>query len=313
MTVQQRDLIVVPDARKDPHFKTLPDVTGGRGVRFYAGRTLSGQPVGTLCLYHVVPRTLDEAERRTLDGLGTWAEHELQDSADQDRAYEVQQALLPVPSGTAGYELAGICLPYRSVGGDFYSWRETPDRVDLTLVDVMGKGTAAALMAAIIRTAVRAARQGDPAHILDSVAETLREDLDVTGILATAIQATIHTGTGEISFADAGHGLSLIVGADGSCTRLPSGGFPVGVGEPGSWPTGHARLEPGDTLICSPDGLLDLFGGTLEALDHVAGIVQQAKNPASVMQRLRELTHGLHPDDDLTAIAVRRSCALNSC
>ncbi|MBT2551282.1 SpoIIE family protein phosphatase [Arthrobacter sp. ISL-65] len=91
------------------------------------------------------------------------------------------------------------------------------------------------------------------------MAGTLLEDLDVTGILATAIQATIHTGSGEITYADAGHGLSLIVDPDGNYTRLPAGGLPLGVGEPKSWPATPARLVPGHTLICFTDGLLDLY------------------------------------------------------
>ncbi|MBT2551320.1 PP2C family protein-serine/threonine phosphatase [Arthrobacter sp. ISL-65] len=287
VTVQQQDLVVVPDARQDPRLGSLPDVVSGRGVRFYAGRPLSvpnGQRVGTLCLYDVRPRTLDEAERRTLDELGRWAERELQDSAELDRAHEVQQALLP--RALRGNRLRTgrhlHALPQRR--RRLLHLAGTPGRLDLTLVDVMGKGTAAALMAATIRSAVRAAPAGDPADVLNSVAGTLLEDLDVTGILATAIQATIHTGNGEITYADAGHGLSRIVGPDGNHTRLPAGGLPLGVGEPNSWAAIPARLEPGHTLICFTDGLLDLYGGTLQALGHMADIVHEAKDPASVMK-----------------------------
>ncbi|MBT2551281.1 GAF domain-containing protein [Arthrobacter sp. ISL-65] len=39
VTVQQQDMIVVPDARKDPRFRSLPEVAGGRGSAFTpAGR-----------------------------------------------------------------------------------------------------------------------------------------------------------------------------------------------------------------------------------------------------------------------------------
>ena len=67
--------LVVPDAREDVRFRDNPFVTGVIGnVRFYASHqltTLDGVIIGTLCVFDLEPRTLDEGQ---IEALGTLAE-----------------------------------------------------------------------------------------------------------------------------------------------------------------------------------------------------------------------------------------------
>jgi hypothetical protein len=310
VTISSPDMLVVDDATADPRFASKPDATGGRGIRFYAGRPLSvngGHRVGTLCIYDTKPRQLSLEDRRKLDELGAWAEGELRDSMDLDRAHDVQQALLPATSpGAPSFEIAGLCLPARRVGGDFYTWKETGGILDLTLADVMGKGTAAALMAATIRAAVHSAGNREPAAAFDQVARDLEHDLDVTGIFATAFQARLDLQTGELLYADAGHGLTLVVAPDGSYRQLRGNGLPLGLGGPGSWQTGATTLSQGDVLVSFTDGVLDLYGGTLGALDDVAELVAQHPVPSALTSAFRALAPTGEQDDDITVVALRR-------
>ena len=53
------DILVVPDARRDPRFADYSLVTGEEGLRFYAGAPLissEGAPLGALCVFDGVPR-----------------------------------------------------------------------------------------------------------------------------------------------------------------------------------------------------------------------------------------------------------------
>lgn len=307
--IAQPEILMVPDAMADRRFLDLPDVVGGHGVRFYAGRPLSvdaGSRVGTLCLFDTQPRELSEVQLRQLDELGSWAERELQDSADRDRARAVQQALLPSSTpGAPHYQISGICLPKGDVGGDFYSWSESEDGVDLMLADVMGKGTAAALMAATVRSAVRSAGGNAPGAVLDRASRLLAVDLENTATFATAFLARLEPASGRLEYADAGHGLSIIVARDGSYRRLPCRGLPLGLGEPGSWGTAYAVLAPGETLASFTDGLLDLYDGTLAALDDLAALVRD-HTPAQLTALLQDLHRETQPDDDVTAIFLTR-------
>lgn len=66
------DVMVVPDAHKDPRFMTSPLVTGDPLVRFYAGAPLvapNGEAVGTLCVVDHVPRELSSDEADALRAL----------------------------------------------------------------------------------------------------------------------------------------------------------------------------------------------------------------------------------------------------
>ncbi len=191
------------------------------------------------------------------------------------------------------------------MGGNFYSWRGSEGGVDLVLADVMGKGTAAALMAATIRSAVHSSAGRLPGAVLDRLSRLLARDLESTATFATAFLARLEPATGRLEYADAGHGLSIIVAPDGSYRRLRCRGLPPGLGEPGSWPTAYAVLAPGETLASFTDGVLDLYDGTLAALDDVAALVRDHA-PAGLTSLLQDLHRETQPDDDVTAIFVTR-------
>ncbi len=71
-TIQQTDLLLIEDTKRDARFANNPFVTGEAGLRFYAGMPVSspnGQTVGALCVVDRVPRTLTSEQRNTLQIL----------------------------------------------------------------------------------------------------------------------------------------------------------------------------------------------------------------------------------------------------
>ena len=65
--ILQDDILVVPDATRDPRFATNPLVLGYPFIRFYAGKPLvtpTGEKVGTVCLIDSEPRETFTAEDR---------------------------------------------------------------------------------------------------------------------------------------------------------------------------------------------------------------------------------------------------------
>ncbi len=313
-TVQSDHMLVVPDASQDPRFVDNPYVDQPEGLRFYAGQPLvapGGFRVGTLCIADTRPREFPAESASLLRDLASWVEKELVIDSELQRAAEVQAALLPrTAPDVPGYEVAGACLPSRAVGGDFYDWRTTRDGgVVLSLVDVMGKGAGAGIMAASVRAVLRGSAHGaDVARSLMYAGSLLHGDLSGAGVFATAFHAALDAATGDVTYADAGHGLTVLLRADGSQERLAATGLPLGVldEEPREQRTVH--LAPGDLLVTFSDGVLDLVDGSLAAVPLVVDALRGAGSADAAVDAVLRLAADLRDrPDDLTVVALRRA------
>jgi anti-sigma regulatory factor (Ser/Thr protein kinase) len=80
-SIQQRDIMVVPDAREDERLRDNPHVTGEPHIRFYAGAPLitrDGYALGTLCVIDRVPRQLTDEQMQALNALRRQTEAQLE-------------------------------------------------------------------------------------------------------------------------------------------------------------------------------------------------------------------------------------------
>lgn len=303
--------LVLDDASSDPEFADVRGIGDG-GIKFYAGHPLygpGGHAVGTFCIYDTVPRTLDSAQLDTFSQLAAWVQRELQSSEHLDRAAAVQRQLLPRAIGDLpGYTVRAVCIPAFAVGGDFYDHHSGPDGLTITVADVMGKGMGAAILAASVRSALRAASSaagGDPAGAVNAVAAQLVDDLSETASFVTLFHAHLDVASGVVRYVDAGHGLAAIVRADGSAEHLKGAGLPLGVTSDARWDSGSVVLGAGDTLIAASDGALDLLGGELHTGDAL-DFLRAHPDPDELCSVLEAEVSGRTPLDDVTVIAIRR-------
>jgi len=75
------DILVIPDAKKDPRFRDNPSVTGPPGIRFYAGAPLTtheGYRIGSLCVEDTIPREITATQLSMLSNLAAIAVDELE-------------------------------------------------------------------------------------------------------------------------------------------------------------------------------------------------------------------------------------------
>lgn len=225
-----------------------------------------------------------------------------------DRGAEVQQALLPKgASPLTGYDVAGRCIPAKSVGGDFYDWYPIPGGLGLTLGDVMGKGVGAGMIAATAHAVVRSARLDEnPVAALLRTDACLSDELVDVGSFTTMFHGRLRAEDGRLRYADAGHGLTLHVHADGSWERLSATDLPLGLGVGAEWECRELVLEPDDMLVSFSDGVLELWDGSLAAAEHVGALAASSSSAAELVDAVTRMAIQTSNPDDVTVLAVRR-------
>ncbi|MEO5920196.1 MAG: SpoIIE family protein phosphatase [Pseudolysinimonas sp.] len=307
------DPLIVEDVLADERFKHHPAAAGPNGVRFFAGYPFhgpDGERIGVLAMFDLKPRTFGADEVEPMKVAVDWIESELQGAQDLDRAADVQRAMLPRNlAPLAGYEIAGVCIPAKSVGGDFYDWYAIDGGLAFTLGDVMGKGIASAIIAAAVRAVVRsAAHESDVVEAVERSATALSTDLGEVSSFVTMFHARMRASDGLVSYVDAGHGLTVVVRVDGTADLLVTTDLPLGTLDDG-WSSHQVTLEPGDMLVSFSDGVLDLFDGTLAVVDEVVAMAREASTPRSLVDTLERLARRDGAPDDVTVLAVRRGLA----
>ncbi|MFI5508232.1 CHASE3 domain-containing protein [Mycobacterium sp. NPDC051804] len=232
------------------------------------------------------------------------------EQAEMNRAIEVQRALVPgtLPA-TPGWTFGTFTSPARQIGGDFYDVRVDRPAIALSLGDVMGKGMDAGMLAAATRTALRSRDPATtPSDVVNDAAGILDGDLRRVSAFITLAYVVVDMDSGDFRFADAGHGLHFVIRTSlGRIERLASNDMPVGVGN--EWREIADRLDPGDMILLVSDGVLDLWGGSLQGLEDA--ILQCANNigttPQAIVDHLCVNAGDLADADDVTAVALCRN------
>lgn len=304
-------MLEVYDASQDTRFNENPLVKGARHIRFYAGNPVeaaNGELIGVLCVFDPTPRVFNEDEKSLLHELSLWVQSEMSAEEEIARAAKVQRSLLPrQPLILDGFEVAGGCAHVQIVGGDFYDWYPVTEGEAFTLADVMGKGMAAAIIAATVRAVLRAgSRNGSIVETVEVATSTLETDLHNAGSFVTLFHARLNTSTGEIRFVDAGHSLSVIYRSDGTNQRLSSDNLPLGAGMETHWEEHRVSLGAGDVLVSVSDGVLDLFDGTIGGLNRVENIVRYSGSAQEAVNEIIAMADH-SASDDSTILIIKRN------
>ena len=136
--------------------------------------------------------------------------------AEFQRTAEIQAQLLPhAAPDLLGYEFAGICLPARQVGGDFFDWLAGNDAIRVSLGDVMGKGMPASLLTATVRAALRVVAHLPVSAAVEAVNKALSPDLLRSDSFVTLFHAALEPESGQLTYVDAGHGMAFVQRQDG--------------------------------------------------------------------------------------------------
>lgn len=217
---------------------------------------------------------------------------------DLERAREVQQLLLPsVPPAVPGLDIATHYLPAQELGGDFYDFLPYADgRLAIAVGDVAGKGSAAALLAALGVGILREHAVHSPAPPAEMLAD-LNGHLQIPGGKGRFIALSLGVydpATHELTIANAGFPRPLLV-RDGNASSVDVTGVPLGILPNSTYESARLRLKPGDIVVFCSDGIHEQTNGFEEEygierlLSHLSG----ASECASAEQIAANIAHSI--------------------
>jgi sigma-B regulation protein RsbU (phosphoserine phosphatase) len=207
-------------------------------------------------------------------------------------------------------------VPAKEVGGDLFDFfLLDAERLGFVLGDVSGKGVPAALFMAIASTLLRAAAAHHASHgaCLTSVNQSLVERR-ASGMFVTLFYGILHTRTGVLEYANAGHVAPYAFSPDGQLRALREHCGPMlGILEGVQYPTRSTELRPGEGLLVFTDGVTEARNRNGEFYEESR---LEAYLAASAARPVDELVRGLHSEverfeagapraDDITALALR--------
>lgn len=230
-------------------------------------------------------------------------------------AVRLQNAVLPDAMPVlAEWDVANFYSPSgrTEVGGDFYDAMPLSDgRLVLFVGDVMGRGVAAAAAMAQMRAAVRAYTAVDPTPGAVMAALDLMFLQYPSEQLVTLVYLVVDPARDELVVSNAGHPPPVVLRADLSTEQLPfADGAPLGTVTGGREQL-TMPFHAGDLVLAFSDGLIerrdeDIDEGQLRVMNALPTLAEPdlAEALAEVVTRLRDPSR----DDDVAALAVRRTC-----
>src|SRR5579863_3187250 len=178
--------------------------------------------------------------------------------AEAALARETERGLLPreIPE-LPGYEICGAWHPALVLGGDYFDARRLNDQLlALSIADVAGKGTSAALLVSNLQASVRASGTAEvsPSELCRRVNKLMRGSLDRDRFV-TFFYALLQEH--ELTYSNAGHNAPILVRAGGAVERLDRGGIVLGLAADPDYEQETLKMEPGDRLLLFTDGLTE--------------------------------------------------------
>ncbi len=254
-----------------------------------------------------------EAERRA---AAEKLEAERRTAQELEIAKRVQAGLFPqtLPQ-LKTLEYAGICIPAREVGGDYYDFLNLGrEQLGLVIADISGKGIGAALLMANLQANLRsqsAIALDQPERFLRSVNQLFSENTTDSSY-ATLFFAQYDDRALRLRYANCGHYSPLLLRANNTLERLDSTCTVLGLFHEWDCSFQECQLSAGDVLALYTDGVTETFSSSgeefgelrlIEALRHNRERSSQALL-TTIIDELRQFSPR-EQHDDITLIVAK--------
>ncbi len=235
-------------------------------------------------------------------------------------ARKIQMQMLPgEPPALEGFEVYGVTVPSRQVGGDYYDFVVVDRRwLVVVVADVSGKGIPASILTATLQATVRsnADAQTNPVGMMSRLNRLLYRNTSASEF-ATLFYVVVDLDTGRARYANAGHDFPFLLG-NGSAHPLAESGIVLGCIDEFEYHENHFDIPAGGALVVFTDGVTDSEsrGGESYGGERLRAVLERHAGESArdmcrrVIEDVRTFGDGEN-QDDLTLVVLKR-CALEA-
>ncbi len=323
------ETVVIADIATDPRIR-YPAQAQEEGLvsGLVTGMVFRGQPVGVIRIYTGERKVFSAFEASLLRTVAAQAAAAIENQRLTEEAIrseilnrqiklaaEVQRRMVPVrPPDHPHLAFGAVYEPTHGLAGDFYDFLELPEGlVGLAIADVVGKGVAASLLMASVRSALRV--WADGLGPLDEIIVRVNRQLcrdTLRHEFATLFYGVFSRDGRKLTYCNAGHDPPLLV-RDGQIRKLEVGGMLMGTVPDAAYKRGEVELVPGDLILFYTDGAVDAmnfvdqrFGRDrlAESLVRYAALRGEAVAP-NILWDIRRFIGLADQIDDITMVSVQ--------
>lgn len=232
-------------------------------------------------------------------------------------AHDIQVALQPGESPhVPGYDMDGVSVPARTVGGDYLDFIELgKDRTAVVVGDVSGKGLPASLLMANVQATLRG-----QAVWCDSVSQCVSRANELLcrsvkrGNFVTLFYGVLEHDTHKLKFSNAGHNRPFLVNPGSRPVMLEKGGLVLGVKNDFVYVEDEIEMLPGSVLCIYTDGISEAMNTRREEFteERLAAVLEESSNRSAreirdaILSAVGEFVAGAPQHDDQTILILKR-------
>jgi sigma-B regulation protein RsbU (phosphoserine phosphatase) len=238
--------------------------------------------------------------------------------SEMNLALDIQKRLLPKSAPIIeGYDVSGLTVPSRHVGGDYYDFIKLPNGETLFVIaDVSGKGMPASLIMANLQAALKVlcplglSLNQLILNLNNVVYQNTSADKFVT-LFCGILNPNEHT----FHYINAGHNPPLLINEDGKLNTLSEGGLILGIVDY-EYPYEDTTivLSAGDLILMYTDGVTeakskddDEYGeGRLENFGVSNRNLKASELTDAIYHDLQHFFTGAIQSDDITLTVLKR-------
>jgi len=233
-------------------------------------------------------------------------------------ARNMQKKLLPktLPS-IPNYDIYGINIPSRQVGGDYYDVITIDENhYALAIGDVSGKSVPAALLMANLQAALRVMiKQKIPiAEVAGNLNDLIHSNTDPDKYI-TFFVGILNRRENRFQYVNAGHNPPLLCRSNGNVEELDVGGIILGMLPRYTYQAGEIQFNPGDLFYSYTDGVNEAINPAEEEFgeERLRKVVTTHRKKSSqkiadaMFESITRFAGNSPQEDDVTMLILKRN------